>query len=120
MLLRDGPDVPVVTFRSSCARPALYQVHELDAAVMVVDVSGFSGMCERFAQGVIPDGGWRHRITVSPCFSTDLPRSSMTPNVISYSLVRRRVQCSHWLIPKFRPHGHVWCRTRLASVKRFQ
>lgn len=40
------------------------QVHELDAAVMVVDVSGFSGMCEKFAQGLIPDGGWRQRMKV--------------------------------------------------------
>lgn len=39
-------------------------MHELDAAVMVVDVSGFSGMCERFAQGLIPDGGWRQRMQV--------------------------------------------------------
>lgn len=40
------------------------QAHELDAAVMVVDVSGFSGMCERFAQGLVPDGGWRQRMKV--------------------------------------------------------
>lgn len=32
---------------------------------MVVDVSGFSGMCERFAQGFVPDGGWRQRMKVS-------------------------------------------------------
>lgn len=43
------------------------QAHELDAAVMVVDVSGFSGMCERFAQGLVPDGGWRQRMKVL-CF----------------------------------------------------
>lgn len=41
------------------------QEHELDAAVMVVDVSGFSGMCEQFAQGFVPDGGWRQRMKVS-------------------------------------------------------
>lgn len=41
------------------------QVHELDAAVMVVDVSGFSGMCERFAQGLVPSA-WRQRINVRP------------------------------------------------------
>ena len=40
-------------------------MHELDAAVMVVDVSGFSGMCEQFAQGFVPDGGWRQRMKVS-------------------------------------------------------
>eukprot|EP00903_Cladosiphon_okamuranus_P010785 g10191.t1 len=40
--------------------------HELDAAVMVVDVSGFSGMCERFAQGFVPDGGWRQRMKGIP------------------------------------------------------
>lgn len=41
-----------------------FQVHELDAAVMVVDISGFSDMCERFAQGLVPDGGWRQRMKV--------------------------------------------------------
>ncbi|CAN0040354.1 unnamed protein product, partial [Ectocarpus fasciculatus] len=33
---------------------------------MVVDVSGFSGMCERFAQGFVPDGGWRQRMKGIP------------------------------------------------------
>ncbi|CAN0120172.1 unnamed protein product [Ectocarpus sp. 4 AP-2014] len=42
------------------------KAHELDAAVMVVDVSGFSGMCERFAQGFVPDGGWRQRMKGIP------------------------------------------------------
>lgn len=47
-----------------CLTTLTHQAHELDAAVMVVDVSGFSGMCERFAQGFVPDGGWRQRMKV--------------------------------------------------------
>lgn len=43
------------------------QVHELDAAVMVVDVSGFSRMSERFDKGLVPDGGWMQKKTVRLC-----------------------------------------------------
>ncbi|CAM9560871.1 unnamed protein product, partial [Ectocarpus sp. 13 AM-2016] len=52
------------------------KAHELDAAVMVVDVSGFSGMCERFAQGFVPDGGWRQRMKGIPSLNVAAGRDA--------------------------------------------